>query len=120
MFNEVPFLDRFSAAADAGFKGIEFLFPYEHSPAELGRCLRESRLYSVMFNCPAGDWANGERGMACLPGRQLEFRKSVDHAISYAAELGTRKLHVMAGIVPAGVDRNVCLQTFVDNLRYAA
>lgn len=120
MFAELPFLDRFRAAAEAGFRGIEFLFPYDYSPAVLRRHLRESRLESAMFNCPAGDWARGERGMACVPGRELDFRRSVDLAISYAVELGTRKIHVMAGIVPEGVDQTVCLNTFIENLRFAA
>lgn len=120
MFVEMPFLDRFGAAANAGFKGIEFLFPYDYSPAVLRRLIREAKLESVMFNCPAGDWSMGERGMACVPGRELEFRQSIDLAISYAIELGTRKMHVMAGIVPVEVDRSICLKTFIGNLRYAA
>ena len=84
MFNEVPFLDRFAAAADAGFKGVEFLFPYEHPPEVVEERLRKSRLENVLFNLPPGDWAAGERGITCLPGREEEFRAGVEKALSYA------------------------------------
>jgi hydroxypyruvate isomerase len=81
MFNEVPFLDRFAAAAGAGFKAVEFLFPYEHPPAELRRRLDDNGLTQALFNAPPGDWAGGERGLASLPGRQGEFRDGVKKAL---------------------------------------
>ena len=103
MFNEVPFLDRFAAARKAGFEAVEFLFPYEHPPAELRKRLEAEGLTQALFNMPPGNWAQGERGLASLPGRQAEFREGVKKALDYAAALGCRLVHCMAGIVPAGV-----------------
>ncbi len=120
MFNEVPFPQRFAAAARAGFAGVEFLFPYDCAPAEIAGWLRESRLVNVLFNMPPGDWAAGERGLAALPGREAEFRAGVERALEYAQALGTPCLHAMAGVVPAGMDRSRCRATFIDNLRHAA
>lgn len=120
MFNEVPFLDRFAAAADAGFKAVEFLFPYEHPPEVVAERLRKSRLENVLFNMPPGNWAGGERGITCIPGREEEFRAGVDKALSYAALMGTPRLHAMAGIEPAGVERAACRATLIENLKYAA
>jgi hydroxypyruvate isomerase len=121
MFNEVPFLDRFAAAAAAGFRGAEFLFPYEHPPETVAKCLQTSGIETVLFNLPAGDWAAGERGIGCLPGREDEFRQGVAKALEYARALGTPRLHAMAGIVPpGGPDRGACQQTYIANLRYAA
>ncbi len=84
MFNEMPFLERFDAAARAGFKAVEFLFPYDHPAAELRRRLDDAGLQQVLFNMPPGDWAAGERGTACLPGRGQEFRDGVKLALDYA------------------------------------
>ena len=84
MFTEVPFLDRFAAAAEAGFRGVEYLFPYEHSPETLAEILRKHQLENVLFNMPPGDWAAGERGITCLPGREEEFRTGVAKALTYA------------------------------------
>jgi hydroxypyruvate isomerase len=120
MFQEVPFLDRFAAAAEAGFQAVEFLFPYEFEAPEIAERLRESKLENVLFNLPPGNFAAGERGVACLPGREAEFRDYVDKALAYAAVLGTRRLHAMAGIVPAGTERSACQSTFIRNLGYAA
>ena len=119
MFNEVPFLERFSAAAQAGFKGVEFLFPYEHPAEEIARQLKEHRLENVLFNMPPGDWAHGERGLASLPGREQEFREGVDKAIAYARMLGTPRLHVMAGLLPEGADRTQHRAIYIANLRHA-
>jgi hydroxypyruvate isomerase len=108
MFNEVAFLDRFAAARAAGFEGVEFLFPYEFPAAKLRERLSAEGLTQVLFNMPPGDWANGERGMASLPGRQAEFRESVKKALDYAAVLDCRLIHCMEGaaIVEAiGSDR---------------
>ncbi len=120
MFNEVPFLDRFAAAAAAGFKGVEYLFPYEHPAETLAETLKKNRLENVLFNLPPGDWAAGERGITCIPGREDEFRAGVAKALSYATQLGVPRLHAMAGIAPANADRAACKATLIANLRYAA
>jgi hydroxypyruvate isomerase len=120
MFNEVPFLERFGAAAQAGFKAVEFLFPYEHAADEIAARLKTHQLQNVLFNLPPGDWAAGERGIAALPGREDEFRAGVDRAIHYAKALGTPCLHAMAGVLPEGADTGVHRATFIENLRYAA
>jgi hydroxypyruvate isomerase len=120
MFGEVPFLDRFGAAAEAGFEAVEFLFPYEHAPEEIARRLRAGRLRNVLFNMPPGNWGAGERGIGAVPGREREFREGVATALRYAEALGTPTLHAMAGLVPAGVDRAACRATYLENLRLAA
>jgi hydroxypyruvate isomerase len=120
MFNEVPFLERFDAAAAAGFNAVEFLFPYEYPAEVVEQKLRENRLENVLFNMPPGNWAAGERGIGCIPGREEEFRAGVDKALEYAERLGTKRLHAMPGVAPAGADRNRLRATFVANLRYAA
>ena len=120
MFNEVPFPQRFAAAARAGFKAVEFLFPYEHRPAEVAGWLKENKLFNALFNMPPGDWAAGERGLASLPGREEEFRASVATALEYAKAQGTPCLHAMAGLLPAGADRAAHRAVYVENLRYAA
>jgi hydroxypyruvate isomerase len=120
MFNEVPFLARFDAAAKAGFKAVEFLFPYEHPAAEIRRRLDGAGLQQVLFNMPPGDWAGGERGMACLPGRGQEFRDGVKKALDYAGSLGCGMVHCMAGIVPAGVSHGVAAALYVANVAWAA
>src|SRR3974377_847558 len=100
MFNEVPFLDRFSTAAECGFKCVEFLFPYEHEPSALQAVVQKAGVEIALFNMPPGNWAAGERGITCIPGREPEFRAGVDKALSYATRLGVRKLHAMAGPPP--------------------
>jgi hydroxypyruvate isomerase len=120
MFNEVPFPQRFAAAAKAGFQGVEFLFPYDHAPHEVAQWLNENGLTNALFNMPPGDWAKGERGLASLPGREAEFRDGVVRALAYAQALGTKRLHAMAGLVPAGAARERHREVFIDNLRYAA
>ena len=120
MFNEVPFPQRFEAAAAAGFTAVEFLFPYDHTPQQVAGWLSENGLENVLFNMPPGDWAAGERGIASLPGRQEEFRASVARAIEYARALGTPRLHAMAGLLQDGADRAERRRTYVENLRYAA
>ncbi len=120
MFNEVPFLERFAAAAKAGFKGVEFLFPYEFPPDAIEEKLHENHLKNVLFNMPPGNWNAGDRGMACIPGREDEFRAGVDKALGYASRLGTPRIHAMAGLAPKGVERARLRATYVANLRYAA
>jgi hydroxypyruvate isomerase len=120
LFTEVPFLDRFAAASGAGFKAVEFLFPYEHSPETIERRSRLAGVEVILFNMPPGDWAAGERGITCIPGREEEFRAGVEKAIVYAIALGTPRLHAMAGIVPRGADPAACRRTLIENLKYAA
>ena len=120
MFNEVPFLDRFAAAAEAGFRGVEYLFPYEQTPQVLTETLRKHQLENVLFNMPPGDWAAGERGITCLPGREEEFRAGVAKALAYATQMGVTRVHAMAGVAPANADRAACKATLIANLKYAA
>ncbi len=120
MFNEVPFLERFGAAAEAGFEAVEFLFPYEHAPEAVSERLRAGRLENVLFNMPPGEWQKGERGIAALPGREREFREGVATALRYARALRTPTLHAMCGLVPPGMAPAVCRKVYVENLRYAA
>ncbi|MEX0730137.1 MAG: hydroxypyruvate isomerase [Aquisalimonadaceae bacterium] len=120
LFNEHAFLDRFDAAARAGFKGVEYLFPYDFSPAELKDALRQAGLEQVLHNLPGGDWGAGERGIACHPERRTEFREGVDRAIEYASALGCKQLNCLAGIQPANVDAHEARQTLVENLAFAA
>ncbi len=120
LFTEVPFLDRFERAAQAGFNAVEFLFPYAFSSAEIKLRLQANRLELVLHNLPAGDWEAGERGIACLPDRVDEFREGVAKAIAYATTLGVPQLNCLAGKAPIGADDTVLRKTFVANLKYAA
>ena len=120
MFNEVPFPERFAAAAKAGFKAVEFLFPYDYTPAEVAGWLKGNNLKNALFNMPPGNWAAGERGMASIPGREDEFMAGVDRAIEYALALGTPTIHAMAGMLPEHADREDHRATYVDNLGLAA
>lgn len=108
MFNEVPFLDRFEAAANAGFDAVEFLFPYEHSPEDVGSRLHGNGLTQALFNLFPGDWNKGERGFAALPERFADVQASVRQALPYAKATGVKRLHLMAGIAdrhdPRAVD----------------
>ncbi|HOL38526.1 MAG TPA: hydroxypyruvate isomerase [Rubrivivax sp.] len=120
LFNEVPFLERFALAREAGFDAVEFLFPYAFPAAEIRRRLDAHRLALVLHNLPAGDWDGGERGIACLPDRRAEFRAGVAQAIEYARALGVPQLNCLAGKAPPGVDASVLRATLVDNLKFAA
>ena len=120
LFTEVAFIDRFEAAARAGFEAVEFLFPYDHAPADIAARLRSHGLVNALFNLPPGDFAAGERGLASLPGREAEFRRSVGVALAYAGALGTPRIHAMAGLLAARADRTQHRATYVANLRYAA
>ena len=120
LFTDVPFPARFKRAAAAGFKGVEYLFPYDYPAHEVADWLRESDLEQVLFNLSPGDWAAGDRGLACLPHRQGEFAESVEQALNYAMVLDCERLHCMAGLRPAGVDEAVLEATYIANLRYAA
>ncbi|HEX6733886.1 MAG TPA: hydroxypyruvate isomerase [Azonexus sp.] len=120
LFTEVPFPERFARAAAAGFAGVEYLFPYDWPAGEVAGWLAAAGLEQVLFNLPPGDWAAGERGLACLPGRQGEFAESVDRALDYAVQLDCRRLHCMAGLRPAGVAEAELEATYIANLRHAA
>ncbi|XXQ52604.1 2-oxo-tetronate isomerase [Xenophilus aerolatus] len=120
LYTELPFLDRFAAAAADGFEAVEYLFPYEHAPADLAARLRDQGLQQVLFNTPPGDWAAGERGLACLPGREADFRGAVAKALDYAQALDCPRIHLMAGLVPEGRTRDELRPLYIDNLRCAA
>ena len=120
LFNEVPFLDRFERAAQAGFEAVEFLFPYAHPTAEIQARLKGNGLKLVLHNLPAGDWDAGERGIACLPDRVDEFRAGVARAIDVGTALGVPQLNCLAGKAPMGASDATLRATFVANLRYAA
>ena len=119
MYQEHEFLDRFAAAARDGFKGVEFLFPFDFPAAEIRSRLDANGLTQALFNGPPGDWAKGERGLASLPGREDEFRSSFARALEYADALGNRRLHVMAGLVQPGRTREEHRATYVKNLGWA-
>jgi len=120
LWNELPFLDRFEAAAKAGFKAAEFLFPYDFPAETIAQLLKANQLELVLHNLPPGDWAAGERGIACIPGREAEFRAGVATAAAYAPVIGVQRWHCMAGLVPAGVSEAQARATWVGNVRYAA
>jgi hydroxypyruvate isomerase len=120
LFGELDFPDRFAAASNAGFLGVEYLFPYAYEKAQLVDLLGRHGLTQVLHNLPAGDWGNGERGIACLPDRVGEFQEGVGIAIEYARALGCRQLNVLAGIAPAGVAADQVRSTLVANLKFAA
>ena len=120
LWNEIDFLDRFDAAAKAGFTGIEYLFPYAYPKDALAERLRRYGLKQVLHNLPAGDWAKGDRGNACDPARVGEFEDGVGKAIDYARALDCAQVNCLAGIAPPGVDAEKVRATFVSNLRFAA
>jgi hydroxypyruvate isomerase len=120
LFQEHDFLDRFDAAARAGFEAVEYVSPYEYPADAVAARLRHAGLRQVLFNLPVGDWAAGERGIAVLPDRVEEFRRGVDRAAHYAHALGCRQVNCLAGIVPEGAARAQLEAVFVGNLRYAA
>lgn len=120
MFSEVPFPQRFSLAAEAGFTTVECLFPYALSPDELAGLLEKNRLRLVLFNLPAGKWEEGERGITALPGREREFRDGLERALVYAQAGNCSLLHAMAGLEPTGAAGPAMEQTYRDNLLLAA
>jgi hydroxypyruvate isomerase len=120
LFNEVAFLDRFRAAKDAGFQGVEYLFPYAYRKQDLAEQLQTHGLTQVLHNLPAGDWAKGERGIACLPDRVGEFQEGVGRAIEYAQAMQCTQLNCLAGITPTGIDQATVRDTLIRNLQFAA
>jgi hydroxypyruvate isomerase len=120
LYPELDFLDRFEAAAKDGFEAVEYLFPYPYERRELAARLAANGLQQVLFNGPPGDWDRGERGLACLPGREAEFREGVLKALDYADALACPRVHLMAGLVPEGTEREAVQPVYIENLRWAA
>lgn len=129
LYPELDFMDRFEAAARDGFKGVEYLFPYAYDKADLAARLKANGLQQVLFNGPPGGtesasisraWDKGDKGIACQPGREAEFREGIALALDYAAALACPRIHVMAGLLPAGVPREAARMTYLANLRHAA
>jgi len=120
LFTELEFMQRFEAAAQAGFTQVEYLFPYAFDAVDLRAQLDQHQLTQVLHNLPPGDWDAGERGIACHPTRVDEFRQGVELAIAYANVLGVKQLNCLAGIKPPDVDVEAAMQTLIANLRYAA
>ncbi|MES2070007.1 MAG: hydroxypyruvate isomerase [Pseudomonadota bacterium] len=120
LFNELGFLERFEAAARAGFRGVEFLFPYAFHADQIADKLNLYQLDLVLHNLPAGKWEAGERGIACHPDRIGEFQDGVGEALKYAQALGVKQLNCLVGIQQPNVSRELAQQTLVDNLQFAA
>ncbi len=120
LFGEYDFLDRFEKAAEVGFEAVEYLFPYDYEADEIKRRLDQFSLAQALFNTPPGDWGSGERGLACIPGREVEFTDGIDKALNYAQALDAQRIHVMAGIKPESVTDNEARACYIKNLRYAA
>ena len=120
MFNEVDFLDRFEKASLAGFKAVEYMFPYEWTKDQLVDALEANSLKQVLHNLPAGDWVAGERGIACLPGREGEFQDGVGMAVEYAKTLKCPALNCLVGLTPVGISPDKVHQALVANLKFAA
>ncbi|MDH4249032.1 MAG: hydroxypyruvate isomerase [Deltaproteobacteria bacterium] len=120
LYNEVDFLQRFGKAAAAGFKGVEYLFPFAYPAAQLAEELKKHKLEQVLHNLPAGNWDKGERGIAVLPDRVGEFQEGVGRAIEYAKTLGCKQLNCLVGLTPKNVAADLVHKTLVENLRFAA
>lgn len=120
MFNEVPFIQRFERGAQAGFSGVEYLFPYEEDADSIAFELQKHHLTQVLFNMPAGNWTAGERGMASIPGREDEFAQGVFTALKYANALGCKQVHAMAGKVDTKFTAEQQKACFIKNIQYAA
>ena len=119
LFTELEFLERFEAAARVGFRGVEYQYPYAENLPRIKRKLRECDLAMVLINFWPGDFAAGDRGLACIPARRDEFREHVDQALTLAREIGCRRLNCLTGVVPPGVSRDQWYRTLADNLAYA-
>jgi hydroxypyruvate isomerase len=120
LFTARPFLERFGAAAAAGFTAVEMQFPYAHAAAEVAAAARAAEVDVVLINMPAGDFAAGERGIACIPGREAAFAAGINQAIAYATALRCTRINALAGNIPEGVSLERCWDVLVDNLREAA
>ena len=120
MFNEYDFLDRFEAARRTGFKGVEYLFPYDYEQDQLVNLLAENDLSQVLHNLPAGDWDSGDRGIACDPARVGEFQDSVGVTVEYATALHCPQVNCLAGVKPDNVSVENARDTFISNLQFAS
>ena len=120
LFSELPFLERFEAAAAAGFKAVEFQVPYDYPAVELSARLRANALQMVLFDAPMGNWAGGDRGLAAVPGKEKEFSDSLASVIDYGGALGCETVHLMAGVVGPGQDYAAAEHVYLANLRHAA
>lgn len=120
LFTEVPFVDRFALAREAGFRYVEFLFPYAYEKDQLCKLLATNGLTQVLFNLPAGDWAAGDRGIAADPSRVAEFRQGVEQGVDYALALGVSRLNCLAGKRPARFSESESAEILADNIAYAA
>lgn len=119
LYQELDFLDRFKAAATDGFKAVEYLFPYDFKAVDIAERLNAHGLQQVLFNASPGNWTAGERGLACLPGREGEFCQSIDQALEYAVTLNCPRIHVMAGIQAEGHSYETLMELYVQRLRWA-
>ena len=120
LLQELPFYDRLDAAAENGFRGVEYMSPYDYEVGEIKRRLRAGGLEQVLFNLPVGDFARGERGFATDPARVAEFRRGADSAVVIARELACSRVNCLVGIAIPGLDPAIARATLVDNVRYAA
>ena len=120
LYQDIPFMARFAAAAGHGFKAVEFLFPYEFAASDIAAELKKHGLTQALFNTPPGDWNKGERGLAAQPGREAEFAAAIETALQYAATLDCPRIHVMSGLINTGADLSLMRRTYVDNLKRAA
>lgn len=120
MFNEVPFLDRFAMAAKAGFRYVEYLFPYDYPATLLKEKLTQNGLQQVLFNTPAGNIQAGEWGISAIPGKEQQAQNHIDQALEYALALNCPNVHIMAGVVPVGENYTNYQQTFIKNIQYAS
>jgi hydroxypyruvate isomerase len=120
LFKELPFLDRFAAAGAAGFRAVEYQYPYDSQPQDIAARARDAGVQVVLHNMPRGDPQRSEHGTACLPGREQRFRDDLERAIEYARVAGCPRLHCMAGVSPSGFEKKAIHETYVGNLRYAA
>lgn len=120
IFTEVPFLERFQKAREAGFKYVECQFPYDYPPEQIQEVLAENHLSLELINLPPGDWSGGDRGLAVAPRRVNEFKASVEKGLTYGVALKVKKIHCMAGILPEGMEQKTVRETYIENLTYAA
>ena len=120
LFKEQPFLERFAAAARAGFRAVEYQYPYDFAPGDVAAAARDAGMEVVLHNMPRGDPQRGEHGTACLPGREARFGEDLERALDYADAAGCRRIHCMAGVVPQGAERASCHATYLSNLKRAA
>lgn len=120
LFQDLPLIDRFSEAANLGFKTVEYPFPYGEDPSVFNRALESNGLHMALINAPPGDWQKGDRGLAGIPGREAEFQKSIEDAIYYGTALNCPNIHIMAGVLSPGIAREGALSVLSENLKFAS